>query len=232
MSRGFQVNADATALFNMARSLEGMDKHIQRAIKSTLTSETKKVVSAVRREVLAIPVKGGGATTAFKPQRYKRRGGQTVLGPLPFQRQINVRQAIAAGVRSSIRYGSATRSAEVAVIGSSSHLPEEKKAMNKLLNRKSWRHPVFARGNIRNMDEFLGKVSRHGGRLVERTSNTSAIFQTRFHRKHSARSWTWVEQQGHPFFGKVTSQYRQPIHEALVKAVEQTMEQEAGWGHS
>lgn len=240
MSKGALVEADATSLFNLARKLEQMDKPIRNSIRRTLTDETKKVVTAVRREVLSIPVKGGGASTAFKPQRYRRiksgivGGPKTaqVLGPLPFQAGQNVRQGIARGVRSAIRYGSETRGASIAVIGSSHYLSPEKKVMNKLLNRGSWRHPVFARGNIKSIDEFAGQATKAGGSLVERTSSTEAIFQGKHGRKIGVKSWTWVDQKGHPFW-KVTFGYRKPIHDALVKAVEQAIDEELSQlGHS
>ncbi len=195
MSKGALVEGDATQLFNLARRLDDMDKPIQKAIKKTLTDEMRKVVSAVRDAELAIPVKSGGPTTAFKPVRHRRFKAGDVVPIVPFQHEenINVRQAMAKGVRSAVRYGSYNnRGASIAIEGRSTYLPPEKKSLNRLLNWKSFRHPVFAHGGS------LGGV-RHGS------------------------NWTWVEQKGHPFWGRTTSKFRQPVHEALVKAVEQSI---------
>jgi hypothetical protein len=231
MSKGAMVTADASELFKLGVALKNMDKPIQRAIRSTLTKETKKVVQAVRQEVLSIPVKGGGevaggVTSAFKPARRSRIKGVAVEGPMAKHPEINVRQAIAKGVRSSIRYGSEKRGASIAIVGSANHLPDEKKVLNKLLNRKSFRHPVFARGSVRSLDEFGQKVRKAGGREVIRFGSNHGIFQGKHGKQIGVTSWRWVEQAGHPFFGKTTSKFRQPVHDALVKAVNQAIEEE------
>jgi hypothetical protein len=137
------ISADTRALQELGRRLKRMDKPLQKAIRKTLTTETRKVVKAVRQEILDIPVQGKPSAPYKAPKRHK----PGFIGPLQ-SGERNVRQNMARGVRSAIRYGNARGEVKIAVVGSSHFLPPEKKVLNKVLNFPSWRHPVFGNQDV------------------------------------------------------------------------------------
>lgn len=103
------------------------------------------------------------------------------------------REAIAAGIAIRINTGAKGTRQGVSIVGSSKSLPGPRKAMLRLYNKTSWRHPVFARerrsGGLRGL---LG-----------------------------GRERVWVTQQGRPFFGAVLTKHTDDFQRAIEAAVDE-----------
>jgi hypothetical protein len=103
------------------------------------------------------------------------------------------REAIAAGISVRINTGARSRSQGVAIVGSSKALPGPRKAMLRLYNKTSWRHPVFAR------------TTRSGG-LRGLLGGTERV---------------WVTQQGRPYFEPVLKTHTDNVQRAIQAAVDE-----------
>ena len=103
------------------------------------------------------------------------------------------REAIAAGISIRISTGARSRSQGVSIVGSSKNLPTARKAMLRLYNKESWRHPVFAR-------------ERRSGGLRGLLGGTERV---------------WVTQQGRPYFDSVLKTHTDDVQRAIVAAVDE-----------
>lgn len=107
-----------------------------------------------------------------------------------------VREALAAGTRASI-LASSQRTAGVRIVTSPNRLPAAKRPLAKAFNLEKFRHPVFAKD---------GAVRRLSNRI-------------RLARGADARqSWTWVEQEGRPYFGAAILAHQQAVREDMEAA--------------
>lgn len=98
---------------SLMHALKEADATAARAIRKGIRLEVKKAAEDVKREVLAGPGSG----------------------------RVGIRRGIAAGLASRIDTGKSPRIVRIAA--SSKNLPEDRKKMLRLYNKKSWRHPVF-----------------------------------------------------------------------------------------
>jgi hypothetical protein len=103
------------------------------------------------------------------------------------------RDAIAAGISVRINTGASSKSQGVAIVGSSKALPGPRKAMLRLYNKESWRHPVFAHS------------ARSGG----------------LRGLLGGRERVWVTQQGRPYFGAVLTKHTDDVQRAIQAAVDE-----------
>ena len=107
------VSINGPDFARLMNELKAADKKAASAIRKGIRIEAKKAADDVKREVLAGP--GGGRT--------------------------GVRAGIASGLAVRIDTGRNPRILRIAA--SSKNLPDERKPMLRLLNKESWRHPVF-----------------------------------------------------------------------------------------
>jgi len=118
-----------------------------------------------------------------------------------------IRAALQRGTTASVSMASA-RSAGIRIQTNPRYLPEAKRPLAKAFNaEKGFRHPVFA-----NPDHM-------------RNNRTRAFKRWEKERKaqgQDAQSWTWVHQQGRPYFGAVIADYYDDVAAGLRKAVDDT----------
>jgi len=93
--------------------LKAADKKAATAIRKGIRIEAKKAADDVKREILSAPGSG----------------------------KVGIRAGIAAGVSPRIDTGKSSRLLRIAA--SSKNLPDDRKPMLRLMNKQSWRHPVF-----------------------------------------------------------------------------------------
>ena len=103
------------------------------------------------------------------------------------------REAIARGINVRINTGAKSKTQGASIVGSSKNLPAERKAMLRLYNKTSWRHPVFDK--------------------TERADGIAGFF--------GARKKVWVVQQGRPFFGAVLEKHTDDVQRAIKAAVDE-----------
>lgn len=155
-----------------------------------LLGATSKVPQAVRTQMRK-QLRAGAAVAQKAVQAEVRRA----LG----KRNYGVRQGIANAVRVEVNAKGGAR-VGVSIVVSSKNLPANRKPMVRLLNRPSFRHPVFA---------------RYG------PGPAASASTARDRRRQGARAragWTWVVQQGHPYFDEPI-QRQLPAIQALVNNV-------------
>lgn len=116
---GDAYRAEAVELSEILRDIKAFDKELNKSIRKQMRVAAKPAVEAVREQVRTTPTKGG--------------------------RTYGVRKAIAQGV--GLRISAAKSGGAVTITASPRRLPANRKAMAKLLNQESWRHPVFGDRN-------------------------------------------------------------------------------------
>lgn len=122
-----QFAIEAGEITRLLTGAKEFDKALVRGIRRNLRTAAKPAVDAVRSEVRSIPTKG--------------------------IRSNGVRDAVAQGV--GLRISAAKSGGSVTISASPRRLPANRKAMARLLNTPSWRHPVFG-----NRDEWVEQTSR------------------------------------------------------------------------
>ena len=100
---------------------------------------------------------------------------------------------IASGISVRINTGARSKTQGASIVGSSKNLPAERKAMLRLYNKESWRHPVFDH--------------------TKRAKGIRGFF--------GGRDKVWVTQQGNPFFGAVLEKHTDDVQRAIKAAVDE-----------
>ncbi len=139
-SGGGEYRIDAREFSALLRNVKAFDNKLAKAIRKELREAAKPAIADVRSEVRSLPTKG---------------------------RSSGVRDAVAAGV--GLRVSTAVKGGAVTITASSRRLPAKHKAMNRLLNKRSWRHPVFGDRNTwavqTSTPYFQPTIARHTGEL-------------------------------------------------------------------
>jgi hypothetical protein len=104
---------------------------------------------------------------------------------------VGTRANIERGISVRINTGAKSKTQGASIVGSSKNLPAERKAMLRLYNKTSWRHPVFAR--------------------TTRSKGWKGFF--------GGRDKVWTTQQGNPFFGAVLTKHTDDVQRAIEAAV-------------
>lgn len=133
----------------LLRELKAVDAKATTLLRRNIRNAAKVAADASKREVQKPSPQGGRGSRITREG--KRRGsytfeedGETVTERYTetFTERTTVRAEIARGI--AVRLGNSQRhGASVRVVGSSQHLPSNRKAMLRLYNKTSWRHPVF-----------------------------------------------------------------------------------------
>ncbi len=122
-----------------------------------------------------------------------------------------VRAALQAGTRVQI-LASSPRTAGVKIITTGAKLPAKKKPLVRAMNRPTFRHPVFANPkHVRSLTKD------------QRLENKWLAARGRGGEKH--KSWTWVEQQGHPYFDAVLDGRGPQIQTEIAAAAQRAADQ-------
>ena len=111
---GESIRIEAVEFSDLLRQAKEFEPALAKSIRKNIREAAKPAVEDVRRTVLETPTKG---------------------------RTFGVRRAIAQGV--GIRISAAKSGGGVNIAASGRKLPENRRAMVRLLNKPSWRHPVF-----------------------------------------------------------------------------------------
>lgn len=114
-----EYRIDAHEFSALFREVKAFDNELAKQLRRELREAAKPAIADVRSEVRSLPTKGG--------------------------RTSGVRNAVAQGV--GLRVSTAKRGGSVTIAASNRRLSPRHRAMNRLLNQRSWRHPVFGNRN-------------------------------------------------------------------------------------
>jgi hypothetical protein len=179
---GLRIDADEFgALF---RELERIDKKVALEIKKRLRGEAAPLVKKMRGAVTDPKSKRSAKIVQVRKQ--KKTGAA-------YEVRTNTAELVAGGISFRMETG---KNPGVKFMASSSKLPPERKPMTRALNKKKFRHPVFAR--------------------TTRSSGIRGLF--------GGRETVWVEQAGRPYFGVVVLDERERLLEAISKAMDEVAE--------
>jgi hypothetical protein len=155
-------------LAGLLRQLKDVDAAVSRNVRRNIRNAAKVAAEDVKSEVRKAPPNDAPGTAGS-------------------------REAIAGGIGIRINTGEKGTRQGVSIVGSSKNLPTARKAMLRLYNKTSWRHPVFAR------------TARSGG-LRGLLGGTERV---------------WVTQQGRPYFDSVLKTHTDDFQRAIVAAVDE-----------
>lgn len=155
-------------LAKLLRELKDVDAAVSRNVRRNIRQAAKVAAEDVKSEVRKPPPNDAPGTAGS-------------------------REAIAGGIGVRVNTGEKGTRQGVSIVGSSKNLSSGRKAMLRLYNKTSWRHPVFAQ--------------------TKRASGIRGLF--------GARDKVWVTQQGRPFFGAVLEKHTDDFQRAIVAAVDE-----------
>lgn len=123
------LEAEATEFAHVFRMAKEFDKELVKRIRRNIRDAAKPAVDDVKREVQK-PPPGGGRRSA--KVRTVKRGKESTT---------NLRAALAAGT--SLKITARARGGTVTITTDARRLPENRRAMVRAYNKRSFRHPLF-----------------------------------------------------------------------------------------